>query len=638
MPNRPLRTPSHDARMPVIVGFGGIDAAGRWGGPPAAAFESMVHDRDVFPDAVVADQLRLMERCRRRDGSTWDDVAENRVVDAAQLGRDGQEILRRHLFLRRVPFGADRIPALHRMNVREMVLPRKDLPRELPSGWTVADGPGPDEVRVRMEDRNEVFAWSTRESGVSTSGGSPEGFQPYPEEAPGPAKRRVPRGIWIGLWAVNDALKSSGISFDEIRERVPQDRVGVYFASAMGQVGPRGFYGYIRSHIFGERPQSTHVPFSLTNTPGAFVAAYSTGSVGHISSDGGACATFMLNLHNAMRDIRAGRRRFAIVGACDAAIYPWTIAGYDVMHALARDEDLEKDENGAPIHALASRPFGRNRLGFVMGEGGFCVILTDRELALEMGLRPRGLVCDVTCHSDGWKKSISGPGIGDYPALHGTLASLARTFGIDAVRRKSFVSAHGSSTPQNGITEAALYRAYAEAFDVPKWRITAPKSFVGHSMGAAGGAQSIANILSLERGILPRIRNLDRVGVDPDLEHPALDFLVDNHEFDPAELEIAIGVSKGFGGFNVTQAFTGPRLAEAYVLEGADAKTRAAWERAGEKREERVAANHDAWLRGSHMIDYDSSKPLTAEHVKVTGPGKLEIEGYRTIDFGPEDF
>ena len=346
----------------------------------------------------------------------------------------------------------------------------------------------------------------------------------------------------------------------------------------------------------------------------------------------------MLNLHNAMRDIRAGKRRFAIVGACDAAIYPWTIAGYDVMNALARDEDLEKDENGSPIHALASRPFGRNRLGFVMGEGGFCVILTDRELALQLGLKPRGLVCDVACHSDGWKKSISGPGIGDYPALHGTLASLVNTFGIDAVRHKSFVSAHGSSTPQNGITEAALYRTYAEAFGVPKWHITAPKSFVGHSMGAAGGAQSIANILSLERGIIPRIRNLDRVGVDPDLEHHALNFLVDNQEFDPEEIEIAIGVSKGFGGFNVTQAFTGPRLAKAYMLEGVSGEERKTWERGNETRDERVEANQDAWLCGKHMIDYDSSRPITGEAVQVHGTDSLEIEGYRKIEFGPEDF
>jgi acetoacetyl-[acyl-carrier protein] synthase len=636
MPQPPLRTPNRDLRWPVVAGFGGIDAAGRWGGPVSPAFESMVHDRDELPAEAVVEQLRLMERCRRRDDGSYDADPYGESLDPDELARLAESAVRENLFVRRVPFVPDETPCLHRMKAREVLVARTELPRRIPEGWSLSEGPDEETVRVRMEDRNEVFTWTTRGSAVSSAGSIPEGFVPFPDTAPGPAKRRVARNLWLGLWAVNDALRGTGLEFAEIAERIPQNEVGIYFASAMGQVGPRGFYGYVRAHIFGERPQSTQVPFSLTNTPGAFVAAYTTGSIGHISSDIGACATFMLNLHNATRDIASGRRRFAIVGACDAAVYPWTISGYDVMNALARDEDLPTRPDGRPDYRLASRPFGNDRLGFVIGEGAFAAVVVDRELALELGLPARGLLCDVQCHSDGWKKSISGPGIGDYPAFQRVLATVAREFGIDALRHRSFVSAHGSSTPQNGVTEGALYRKYAEIFGVDKWRITAPKSFVGHSMGAAGGVQSIANLLSLERGVIPRIRNLDEVGVDPALEHPSLDFLIDNHEFEHGDLEIALAVSKGFGGFNVAEAMAGPRLARAYLLDEASSDDAARWERKVEERRKSAAADRESWLGGDHMIRYDSNRPITVEQLEVPGVDRLEVEGYHPFEFEAE--
>lgn len=632
MPSSKPLTASPDSRWPVIVGFGGVDAGGRWGGINHPAFDCMVHDRDTLPTAAAIEQLRFMELCRK-EGDQYRHLGDDTLSGADDLAARSQQTIKDNLFVRRVPFDSTRIPALHKMQATEIVIKRSDLPRSLPDGWQVTDGPGEDEVRVKTTDSNEIFTWSDRSSQVSTAGSIPEGFQPFPDSAPGPAKRRVARNLWLGLWSVNDAFRSLGLDFNEVSRLIPQNQVGIYFASAMGQVGPRGFYGYVRSHMFGERPQSTQVPFSLTNTPGAFVAAYTTGSIGHISSDVGACATFMLNLHNAQRDILSGRRRIAIVGACDAAVYPWTIAGYDVMNALARDEALPVDDDGNPIHRLASRPFGTNRLGFVVGEGSFAMILADRELAAELGLPARGLVCDIASHSDGWKKSISGPGVGDYPALHGVLSTLARSFGIDAIRHRSFVSAHGSSTLQNGLTEADLYHRYAKAFGVPKWRITAPKSFMGHSMGAAGGVQSLANVISLERGIIPRIRNLDVVGVDPALAQDNLEFLVDNHEFDPDEIQLSIAVSKGFGGFNVAEAFAGPKIADAYVREGMDAGQRSRYEGKLEKRAESAAEQQEEYLAGKHMIAYDSSRPITTDQITIRDVDTLEVEDYAPFKF-----
>jgi len=624
---------SSSDRMPVIVGFGGIDAGGRWGGSSRPAFRSMVHDKGPYPDDVVVEQLRLMELCRKIGEDRYRFLPDGSERSAAELAATAMQRVKENLFVRRVPYDAARVPALRKLEAREIVLPRSGVPDPLPHGWSVESGPGDDLARVVIEPGNELYTWSTRPAAVSTAAAIPEGFQPYPPDAPGPAKRRVARNLWLGLFALNDAFKAAGLSFGEVSAVLPQDRVGIYFASAMGQVGPRGFYGYARAHLFGERPQSTQIPFSLSNTPGAFLAAYTTGSIGHISSDVGACATFMLNLHNALRDFRCGKRRFAIVGAADAAVYPWTIAGYEVMNALARDEDLPRDEHGRPIHRLASRPFGRNRLGFVVGEGAFVALLADRELVRELGLPVRGLLCDVACHSDGWKKSISGPGIGDYPALHGVLGSAARRFGIETLRHRSFVSAHGSSTPQNGVTEAQLYHRYARCFGVPRWRITAPKSFMGHSMGAAGGVQTLANLLSLETGVIPRIRNLDEVGVDPELEREEVQFLVENHEFEPGTLELAIAVSKGFGGFNVAEVLAGPELAREHVFEGASGAERTAWEAAREKRLASAEEHREAYLRGAHLTDYDASRPITTEALHLDGPERLGVDGYSPFEF-----
>jgi len=596
----------------------------------------MVLDGQLLPQDLVIEHLRLMERVHKVGDDAYLHLPDGTRRSGETLARMYSGSLAPKLFIRKAPFQPEDLLVLQRLQAKshEMVVDRGQLPAPLPAGWTiVGPGEGEDEVRVRVEGGGDLYAWRPRDLTVTSAAWIPDGFQPYPNTVPGPAKRRVARNLWMSLWALNDAMKSAGISFEEIARHIPQNEIGIYYSSALGQVCQKGVFGYMRDFLLGERPDSSALAFSLANMPGAFSAAYSTGSLGHISSDIGACATFMVNLSNAFRDILAGRRRFAIVGASDAPIHPWMAGALDVMSAVARDEDLPRDRNGELRHALASRPFGNKRLGFVMGEAAYVVLLADRELALELGLPARGLVCDIACRSDGWKKSISSPGVGDYPALHEVLSTTASCHGIDALRHHSFVSAHGSSTPQNAVTESLLYHHYARKFGIPRWKITAPKSFLGHSMGAAGGLQTIANLLAFEYGVVPKIRNIEEVGVDPEVALEHLEYLERNFEFEPGEMQVAIAVSKGFGGTNVAESIAGPELARAYLFDGTTDTERAAWAEAMQARRAAAEAIQEAYLRGAHMIEYDANRPITVEQVEVADERTLRVDGYAPIRF-----
>jgi acetoacetyl-[acyl-carrier protein] synthase len=621
-----------ESNWPIIVGLGGIDAGGRWGGPNSPAFGAMLNDGKSLPPDVVVEQLRLMEQVEKVGEDRYLYRPDGTTKSARELADAYSSFVQENLFVRRCSFDSDALPSPKIVKATELVLARADLPSPLPEGWELEDA-GDDTVRVAVKAGVEISVPGTKSSRVTSTGAIANGFLPCPEDAPGPAKKKVARNLWLALWAVNDAMKGAGLSFEDLRPLVSPGEIGIYFGSAMGQVCPKGSFGYMESHVRGQRPESTQVAFSLNNTPAAFVAAYTAGSIGHISNEVGACATFMLNLYNAQRDIETGKRRFAIVGAADSAIYPWVIQSYDVMKALAREADLPKDDAGEPLHRFASRPFAKGRRGFVVAEGAFAILLTDRALALELGLPARGLVLDVCGRSDGWKKSITSPGIGDYPALQHVMASVSSTFGEDTLREQSFVSAHGSSTPQNGVTEAKLYRDYAEAFGIQGWKVTALKSFMGHSMGAAGGLQSVCGLLSMAQGVIPKIRNLAEMGVDPELPGERLEFLAENHVFKPGEIKVAIGVSKGFGGFNVAEALAGPQLAQEHLLGGLSDADRQAYDSESEKRSQQAAAYQEAYLKGEHMVDYNSSRPVTADHLTVGGPTSLNVEGYPPFKF-----
>ena len=148
--------------------------------------------------------------------------------------------------------------------------------------------------------------------------------------------------------------------------------------------------------------------------PADFFNAYILGSIGHSDAKTWACASFLYTLQSAVKDIRIGRRRIAIVGNSEAPITPEMSEGFSNMGALASDENLRKlDGSDIPDWKSASRPFAEN-CGFVLSEASQYIVLMDDSLAIELGADIHGSVPEVFINADGIKKSISAPGIGNY--------------------------------------------------------------------------------------------------------------------------------------------------------------------------------------------------------------------------------
>src|SRR5690606_17067288 len=145
--------------------------------------------------------------------------------------------------------------------------------------------------------------------------------------------------------------------------------------------------------------------------------------------------------------IGSGQARVVIVGNSEAPITLECIDGYGTMGALATEEGLRLVEGREEVDfRRASSPSGNN-CGFTLAESSQFVVLMDDALAIELGADIHGSVPDVFINADGFKKSISAPGPGNYLTMAKAVAAAAQLAGIDAVRQRSFVHAHGSSTP-----------------------------------------------------------------------------------------------------------------------------------------------------------------------------------------------
>lgn len=550
--------------LPVIIGFGGINAGGR------SSFHQSYR-------RTVLESLQAEERHRTLAGLAclmglvqWSEASyrdeDGEALSTAEVAERYQDAVIAGTLVRRIDgsqFDPDNATWQRRLTLSSddeakdlsFILPRNGVPDPLPAGWTVEVLPD-NTHRVTVNGPTEVLLPSTRELPVKAGGQVPTGFNP----ATLYNSRYQPRGLQMALFGATDALRSTGIEWDHIAAAVHPDEVGVYASSCYGQLDDEGWGGMLRARAQGSRPSAKQAPMSLNTMPADFINAYVLGSVGHTEAVTGACATFLYNLRAGIEDIKAGRRRVAIVGCSEAPILPDVLESYANMGALATDDALAKlDGVERPDWRRASRPFGDN-CGFTMGEASQYIIITDDALAIELGADIHAAATDVFINADGIKKSISGPGPGNYITFAKAVAAAAQVVGMDTVRQRSFVQAHGSSTPQNRVTESAIFDRVAEAFDIRDWPVVAVKAFFGHTMGTASGDQ-VANSLGIFRyGILPGIKTVDRFADDIFADRLALS--ASDRQLEPGQLAVAFINAKGFGGNNATAVLLSPQQTE----------------------------------------------------------------------------
>lgn len=549
-------------RLPLIIGFGGVGPAGRSSFHHAyrrTVLDSLAPETKTQTLISIAVMMGLV---RQENGRLID--TENNSVTAEVFEKKFSQQCIDGTLIRKIDsnlFDPGQVSGNATLAVapvegakNEVVVQAKSLPTNLPPGCTITELPD-GLAKISFGDNLDLQIQTYRALTVQSAGQLPHGYDP----AATYNSRFHPRGLQLTIIAASDAVRSIGIDWDVLKQKVRPDEICVYAASAMGQLDQHGTGGMTQARLRGSRVSSKQLPLGLNQMPADFVNAYVLGSVGPTGAAVGACATFLYNLRLAVDEIKSGRRRIAVVGNAEAPLLPEVIEGYAAMSALATDENLCKlDGSTTADHRRASRPFGEN-CGFVLAESGQYIVLCDDELAMEMGANVHGTVTDVFVNADGVKKSISAPGPGNYITLAKAVASAKAIYGSDTVQHQSFVQAHGSSTPQNRTTESKIFDAVAEAFDISNWPVTAVKAFIGHSLAPASADQMINTLGIFHDEILPGIKTIDQVA--PDVFQQRLNIVAKDLDLH-GKAEIGFLNSKGFGGNNATGVVGSPRLAK----------------------------------------------------------------------------
>ncbi len=615
--------------LPVIVGMGGVNPAGRTSGHQA--FRRTV--LDALPDDVQARTLLgLAAMMRLADGQAdgaWHD-AHGQVLDAAEIVEQTRQQVLDHTLIRRIEdarFNEEGLPANRKASLAldaplTFRIRRRQLPDDLPATWQVRELDRQNlEVTVPAGSM-DVMLPETRQAQVRAAGQLPTGFEPSR------LYRSVhhPRGLAMTVFAASDCLGDSGLEWDELRDRLDPDEIAVYAGNSIGQLDDEGWGGLLKSFATGKRATSKQMPLGYGQMPADFLNAYVLGSVGGTGAALGACASFLYNLRLGVDDIRAGRRRVVMVGTADAPITPEIIEGFRSMGALADDDGLKALDALELLtdadYQRACRPFARN-CGFTMGESSQFVMLMDDALALETGADILGSVPGVFVNADGWKRSISAPGIGNYISLAKAAALVRDMLGETALRERTFLHAHGTSTPKNRITESHVFDRVARAHGITDWPVVAVKAFVGHSQGSAAGDQLTSALGSFAHGLLPGIFTLDAVADDVHAEHLRLfrDPL-------PFTADAAFINAKGFGGNNATGVVLSPAVTERLMAKRHGEAAMSDWRARREATREAAAAYHESADRGHFQARYRFGEGVLEGPELEVGRDRIHIPGY----------
>ena len=344
--------------------------------------------------------------------------------------------------------------------------------------------------------------------------------------------RRMSRFIHFAMASGKEAIGASGIDFAAMDEDA-RDRVGVVLNTGGG-----GLEQVIDgTHTYDSRGPRFVSPFAipaLSSSMGACMLSMEYGLTGPVMTQSAACATSIIAFHDALRLIASGECDVVLAGGSEAPVLPMALAALGNMGALSRRNDDP---------ARASRPFDRERDGFVLGEGGGVVVVESLAHALDRGATPIAEILGGGFTADAFHISAPEPtGRGAARAMTQAL----RNAGV-APDEIDYIVAHGTSTSLNDVTETrAIKAAYGAA--ARKVAISSPKSMVGHLVGAAGIASVLAGLGAIRDQVIPPTQNL----TDPDPECD-LDYVPLVARRTRVETVMVNGF--GFGGQNAVAVF-----------------------------------------------------------------------------------
>jgi 3-oxoacyl-[acyl-carrier-protein] synthase II len=330
------------------------------------------------------------------------------------------------------------------------------------------------------------------------------------------------------------AIAGAQMAFDDAGLKVTddgRDRMGVFVGTGMGGIPALEESHKILLERGPGRVSAFFIPSIITNL-GSGQISMRFGMKGPNSCVCTACATGNHAIGDSFRIIQRGEADVMIAGGSEAVITPLTIAGFSSMRALST-------RNGEPTRA--SRPFDKDRDGFVMGEGCGIMVLEALEHAQRRGARVYAELVGYGMSADAHHITV--------PALDGAVRAMRLSLqdGQLAPSAIDYVNAHGTSTPVGDVNETqAIKEVFGE--HARKLAVSSTKSMTGHLLGAAGGIESVITVLTIVRGMLPPTINYETP--DPECD---LDYVPNTAR--AAQVRTALTNSFGFGGTNASLIF-----------------------------------------------------------------------------------
>ena len=341
--------------------------------------------------------------------------------------------------------------------------------------------------------------------------------------------RRIDRFTQFALVSVEEALQKTGLDL----EKIDKTRVGVIWASGIG--GLATLEKEVEDYVLGNGTPK-HNPFlipKMISDIAAGMISIKYGFMGINYATVSACASSSHALMNAFDYIRMGRADFMVTGGSEATVTKTAVGGFNSMKALSERNDSPE---------TASRPFDKDRDGFVLGEGAGALILEEYEHAKARGAHIYAEVVGAAATADAYHITAPHPeGFGVINVMNLALADAGlRPEDID------YINVHGTSTPLGDIAEL---KAIAKVFGDHAYNlnISSTKSMTGHLLGAAGAIEAIASIVGMQDGFVPP--TINHFTDDPEID-PRLNLTF--NEAQQRDIRVAISNTFGFGGHNAS--------------------------------------------------------------------------------------